>query len=314
MSERESAGFGSRLREARERRGVSLRQISTATKISVAVLEALERDDISRLPGGIFSRGFVRSYAAEVGLDPEQTVHDFIAAFPQDSVAAGHPAAEPVEDEESIESDRRAATTFLQLAALSVPVAAGVWFFAASGGRPAEPRQPEAAVTAEAQPSAPSPPAVAQTAPAAKVAPSEKPAPLPAQVQAPTKPAAKPALPSPSSSVATAGRTVPAASADPLAPAPPAPAAAGRFTVGLSVKRPCWISATVDGQKTIERLLRPGDERTIEVEREMVLTAGDASAVAMTINGTEARPLGKTGQVATARVNAANFRDFLTTR
>jgi hypothetical protein len=107
---------------------------------------------------------------------------------------------------------------------------------------------------------------------------------------------------------------VPAASADPPAQAPPQPAPTGRFTVGLAVKRPCWISATVDGQKTIERLLRPGDERTIEVEREMVLTAGDASAVEMTINGAEARPLGRSGQVATARVNTANFKDFLTTR
>ena len=63
------ADFGSRLRAAREARGVSLRDIAAATKISVLVLEALERNDASRLPGGIFSRAFVRSYAKEVGLD-----------------------------------------------------------------------------------------------------------------------------------------------------------------------------------------------------------------------------------------------------
>ena len=65
--ERTSGGFGGRLRDARERRGMSLRQIANATKISVAVLEALERNDISKLPGGIFGRAFVRSYAIEVG-------------------------------------------------------------------------------------------------------------------------------------------------------------------------------------------------------------------------------------------------------
>src|ERR1051325_7153692 len=79
---------GGRLRRARERCGVTLRQIASATKISVGVLEALERNDISRLPGGIFSRAFVRSYAIEVGLDPEATIQDFIAAFPHDSVTA----------------------------------------------------------------------------------------------------------------------------------------------------------------------------------------------------------------------------------
>src|SRR5438093_12320275 len=90
-ADRTSSGFGGALREARERRGVSLRQIADATKISVGQLEALERNDISRLPGGIFSRAFVRSYAVEVGADPEQTVRDFLSQFPHDSVTAGSP-------------------------------------------------------------------------------------------------------------------------------------------------------------------------------------------------------------------------------
>jgi len=83
--------FGSRMRHVREQRGVSLREIADATKISVSALEALERNDISRLPGGIFSRAFVRSYAAQIGIDPEQTVRDFLSQFPHDSVTAGSP-------------------------------------------------------------------------------------------------------------------------------------------------------------------------------------------------------------------------------
>src|ERR1051325_8286143 len=90
--------FGARMRHAREQRGVSLRQIANATKITVSALEALERNDISRLPGGIFTRAFVRSYASEVGLDPEETIRDFIAQFPHDSVTAGHPTREQAED------------------------------------------------------------------------------------------------------------------------------------------------------------------------------------------------------------------------
>ncbi len=83
--------FGSRMRQTREQRGVSLRQIAEATKISVRALEALERNDISRLPGGIFSRAFVRSYAAEIGVDPEGTVREFLSQFPHESVTAGSP-------------------------------------------------------------------------------------------------------------------------------------------------------------------------------------------------------------------------------
>src|SRR5260221_9264796 len=92
-ADRTSPDFGTKLREARERRGVTLRQIANATKISVGVLDALERNDISRLPGGIFGRAFVRSYAVEVGLDPERTIQEFITQFPFDSVVAGHPTS-----------------------------------------------------------------------------------------------------------------------------------------------------------------------------------------------------------------------------
>ncbi len=78
--------FGGRLRVQREARGVSLREIAAATKVSVAQLEALERNDISRLPGGIFLRSIVRSYAQEIGADAESTVRDFIASFPEDAI------------------------------------------------------------------------------------------------------------------------------------------------------------------------------------------------------------------------------------
>ena len=128
MNERPAGGFGATLRKAREKRGISLRQIANATKISMSALEALERNDISKLPGGIFSRAFVRSYAAEVGLEPEDTIREFIAQFPNDSVTAGHPATRPVEDYEAVESERRIASTTVKLAIISL-VIVGVLFY-----------------------------------------------------------------------------------------------------------------------------------------------------------------------------------------
>ena len=79
---------GARLRAAREKRGVSLRQIANSTRISVMSLEALERSDLSRLPGGIFTRAFIRAYAQEVGLDPDRTIQDFIAELPPEAATA----------------------------------------------------------------------------------------------------------------------------------------------------------------------------------------------------------------------------------
>ena len=73
--------FGGHLRVAREQRGLSLNELAVRTKIPLAALEALERNDVSRLPGGIFSRAFVRAYAHEVGLDADAAVKEFLAHF-----------------------------------------------------------------------------------------------------------------------------------------------------------------------------------------------------------------------------------------
>src|SRR5713226_1742901 len=148
-ADRLAGSFGGKLRDARERRGISLRQIANATKISVAALEALERNDVSRLPGGIFSRAFVRSYAIEVGLDPEATIQEFVAQFPNDSVTAGHSTTGHVENHEAVESDRRLAGTFLWLLVVSIPIAGAVLYFA-TAGRTAVPEVPPVVVTAPA--------------------------------------------------------------------------------------------------------------------------------------------------------------------
>lgn len=85
MSERHV--FGERLKRHRERRGVTLQAIAQATKISASLFAALERGDCSRWPAGVYSRAYVRAYAEAIGLDPEEVVEDFSAAF----VETAHP-------------------------------------------------------------------------------------------------------------------------------------------------------------------------------------------------------------------------------
>ena len=81
------------MKRLREQRGVTLRHIADKTKISMATLEALERDDIGCLPGGIFTRGIVRAYAEEVGADPETGLREFVLQFPDESLAPGNTLA-----------------------------------------------------------------------------------------------------------------------------------------------------------------------------------------------------------------------------
>jgi cytoskeletal protein RodZ len=89
------SAFGPRLRRERERRQISLTSIAENTKISRSLLEALERDDVSRWPTGIFRRAFVRSYAEAIGLNGDEVVREFSERFPDPTAP---PAAVPVED------------------------------------------------------------------------------------------------------------------------------------------------------------------------------------------------------------------------
>lgn len=87
--------LGEELKSAREAAGLSMRELATRTKISVTALEALERNDFSRLPGGIFGRSFVRAYALEVGVDPDATVARFIDLLEQSEREAGRTPCGP---------------------------------------------------------------------------------------------------------------------------------------------------------------------------------------------------------------------------
>ncbi len=76
------SSFGDRLRLQRERRQIALSTIADQTKIKLSLLEALERDDLSHWPLGIFGRSYIRAYAQAVGLDPAATVREFVERHP----------------------------------------------------------------------------------------------------------------------------------------------------------------------------------------------------------------------------------------
>jgi len=75
--------FGTRLRQRREEQSIALAKIAEKTKIKQSLLEALERDDISHWPTGIFRRAFIRAYAMAIGLDPDVVVREFYEVFPE---------------------------------------------------------------------------------------------------------------------------------------------------------------------------------------------------------------------------------------
>ena len=83
--------FGERLKREREMREVSLAEVTSGTRISQRFLEALENEEWDKLPGGIFSRGFVRSIARYLGLNEEDLLSEFDLARGEQKMEAPAP-------------------------------------------------------------------------------------------------------------------------------------------------------------------------------------------------------------------------------
>jgi cytoskeleton protein RodZ len=167
------SNFGEQLRREREMRGVSLEEVSEATRISTRFLQAFEEEQWDRLPGGIFNRGFIRSIARYLGLDEDALMAEYAMATndrPQVAVWVNGPAV-----------PRHRAWPWL--VALAVVLAAGGWFGYRYFGetvrgwvsRPA----PTAAVQAEPAPAQVEPAAAESPAPAVEQAAPPAAQPLP---------------------------------------------------------------------------------------------------------------------------------------
>jgi cytoskeleton protein RodZ len=154
--------LGEELKRAREEAGLSLRDMERRTKISVTALEALERNDFSRLPGGIFGRSFVRAYAIEVGADPDETVTRFIALLEQSEREAAERRAarqpEITQDDRQFLDRQKRALILLRIVVVVVVVALVALVTWRVRIMMAEPETPVAAV--------PSTPAIVPPAPA----------------------------------------------------------------------------------------------------------------------------------------------------
>ncbi len=72
-----SETLGEKLRQAREERGITLSEVADQTRISSLYLESIEHDDYRNLPGGIFNKGFVKSFAKYVGINEQEALADY---------------------------------------------------------------------------------------------------------------------------------------------------------------------------------------------------------------------------------------------
>jgi cytoskeletal protein RodZ len=86
--------FGDKFRKAREKKSLTLDQVSNVTKIGARMLQAIEEEKFDQLPGGVFNKGFIRAYARHLGINDEEAVTEYLACLRQAQIAA-HAVWEP---------------------------------------------------------------------------------------------------------------------------------------------------------------------------------------------------------------------------
>jgi len=259
-----------RLREAREREGISIREISARTKIRPAALEALERGDFDRLPGDFYTRSFLKAYAREVRLPEEEILREFDETF---APAQPEPVPEPVPapvpapvltrpahrpPQPAVRHDSGPARVLRWPSRYNTPVVLGLAVVLLITLVSLSPTDPSRSVNAAAPAGATG---VAEAAPAA---------------------------------VGTSGRV----------------ATPDKLVMEIRPTAPIWVAATADGNSAIFRLLKPGEHVMVEAQKVLSFRIGNAAAFEYSVNGVPGKPLGGPDEVREFEITRENVQTY----
>jgi cytoskeleton protein RodZ len=264
----ELATFGEELRREREIRGISLKEIADATKISRRFLDAIERNDHKTLPAPVFTRGFVREYARYLGLNAEEVVNRYNYAAAGDDRIEKSAHLDRLVPDRSLENERKPAHSrglpspfarvdrgiYVLLFLVAALIGAIYWTV----------RHRHAAASNDA-----------------------------AEVQ-------RDSSSKPLASVPVTTASAPQTSSAPAAT--PTPVPDGLLHLSMTFTDDSWISLEVDHQ-TYNFDARKGARRNFDAkERFRFRTIGNAAGVEMTLNDVRIPPLGREGEVLHDRV------------
>jgi cytoskeleton protein RodZ len=298
------ASFGEGLRREREMRGITLEEISAHTKISIHFLQAIEADDLGKLPGGIYTRNFIRAFARYLGLDEEKVMSEYHSFAPgRDFDLNRMTSARPVRESR--------AGTWIGLLLAAAMLTGGYLLFRYSQRTAGVPQSAAHAATPAGQKQPP--PAQAVAPPASQpVTGSEgvaSPSPSP-ENQTNLSP---PATPAPNAS----GSSAPPAIGSPTHTASGTPSAAGAATAPEGVEFTgagtdlllqvaatdrSWVDLGADGKTVFQRVLKQDEIQTFKAKKYFDLTTGNAEGIVLTLNGETLGPLGQRGEVKTVHL------------
>jgi cytoskeleton protein RodZ len=253
--------LGDRFRQARLDRHATLQDAQRETRIHRRFLEALENEDVATLPAPVYTRGFIRTYAEYLGLDPEVMISLYQSFRGGDEPLAIQAATTRISNPRPISMRLLGIGTGAILAVLLLG-----YLWSQYNSFVESVRQVDATPT-----------------PRSAVIAAPSPVLTPIVVGA--------AVPSPAASPgAVAGS--PEATTGPVAVATPIRG----VQVDVRITERSWLAVWVDGQPVMAEEVRPGYTRTFNADSSVRMRAGNAIGVVVTINGSAQGALGARGQ------------------
>src|SRR6185437_10316823 len=268
------ARVGAELRAARERLGWELPAVATWLRIRQPYLEAIEAGRVADLPAAAYALGFLRTYAAALGLDPDEQARRFKASTAAVTRKTELEFPAPVPDR-----GMPAGALILVAAVLAVGVYVGWYRLSGEGRLPAEVVQPV-------------PERLAPLAEQAIPLPPRTVAPPPPPVVAEAKPEPVPELPFVPPSSAAAAMLIPPVTPQAMQPSPDEP------RIVLRARADAWLQVRDrGGQVLLNRILRAGETWPVPMRPNLLLTTGNAGGTEVLVDGVLAPALGGAGAV-----------------
>ncbi len=323
--------LGEFLRQERERRGITIEQVASATKISVRLLHSVEADQYAEMPAKPFIRGFVTSYARFIGLDSKEILtryDDFIDSKVRERPTrdAGHSgyAFEKREGEQS--------RTMLWVVMGVCLVVGGVLAVFFKGSRhhhkqtqveqlralhpevspsPAPSNSPSSSPSASGVFTGPLPSRSPTGVPAISGIPVAPVAAIPSGVvsPAPKSPMVKPPSPKPSAkpSPKSSPKAAPSGRPDPLNSGVNLKGGEMKYKSVFKALADVWVRYQVDERPMTKFILREGRVLVLRAEREIRFQASNPASITLNLNGQGTRPLSSAKSLATRQGNVTFF-------
>lgn len=332
------ASFGEHLKQIREQKGLSVEDLAQHTKISARFINAMEAENFDSLPGGVFNRGFVKSYAKYCGVDERELIAEYEATLKQ----RRGPELNILVTATTAPKRQTNSARLIPATGIVIVLAVVVWLFFHFRASAPEPRQNVAVQNATGQsPVGSSPSATSAISPSTTN--PVLPAVLPQNTDGESTPksesdtqdvlshagtgASKTDLPSSEIKSATAtsagraGETKPANDKKVAAAATPeSPTAqtsldessgsesksnAGSFTLQITAKESAWFSIKQDGKEIYRKTMLPNETLRFHAKNRFDIVCGNAGGVALTLDGKAIPPLGRRGEVKTVTFERA---------